>query len=194
MIYTLEKYKCNRPNKVIQWFLGSQTWSINTYICFNLCDTSKSSKSTKGSHKYVHVHNGSQSVFVFVFLTSFFSIHPFHSKSNKKKNKKTLHTFYSDILNPPCWSFEKTKCFLVHGWTLKAKSASECKLLSERRSGSLRSSLVKTAASLAWFFMIRPRSARMRLSCSASTEFMSSIPDRSAKKKGRERKGWEKRC
>lgn len=116
--------------------------------------------------------------------------HPFFSKplclrqsNNKKKPKTFLHTFYSNILTPQSWSFEKSKRFLVQGWTLKAKSASECRLLSERRSGSLRRSLVKTAASLAWFFMIRPRSARMRLSCSTSTEFMSSTPERSGQRR-----------
>lgn len=34
------------------------------------------------------------------------------------------------------------------GWTLKARSCSECMLLRERRSGSFRSSLVKMAISL----------------------------------------------
>ncbi|KAK0131429.1 hypothetical protein N1851_033881 [Merluccius polli] len=57
-------------------------------------------------------------------------------------------------------------------WTLKASSCSECMLLRVRRSGSLSSSLVYTAVSLGgWFLAMRLRSARISVSCSASTEF-----------------------
>lgn len=49
-------------------------------------------------------------------------------------------------------------------WTLKASSCSECMLLSERRSGSFRSSLVKMADSLGWFLVMRLRRARIRVS------------------------------
>lgn len=66
-------------------------------------------------------------------------------------------------------------------WILKASSCSECMLLSERRSGSLSSSLVKVANSLGWFLVIRLRSAQINVSCSASTEFTFSIPERSVR-------------
>lgn len=64
-------------------------------------------------------------------------------------------------------------------WTLKASSCSECMLLSERRSGSLSSSLVKMADSLGWFLVMRLRRARISVSCRASTEFTFSMPERS---------------
>lgn len=64
--------------------------------------------------------------------------------------------------------------------TLKVSSSSECTLLRERRSGSFRSSLVKVATALMWFFMMRFLRARIRVSCRASTEFTSSMPERSA--------------
>lgn len=52
----------------------------------------------------------------------------------------------------------------VQEWTLKASSCSECMLLSERRSGSLSSSLVKIADSLGWFLVMRLRRARISVS------------------------------
>lgn len=64
-------------------------------------------------------------------------------------------------------------------WTLKASSCSECMLLSERRSGSLSSNLVKMADSLGWFLVMRLRRARISVSCRASTEFTFSMPERS---------------
>lgn len=67
-------------------------------------------------------------------------------------------------------------------WTLKASSCSECMLLSERRSGSLSSSLVKMADSLGWFLVMRLRRARISVSCRASTEFTFSMPERSGRR------------
>lgn len=69
-------------------------------------------------------------------------------------------------------------------WTLKASSCSECMLLSERRSGSLSSSLVKMADSLGWFLVMRLRRARISVSCRASTEFTFSMPERSGRTEG----------
>lgn len=66
-----------------------------------------------------------------------------------------------------------------HGWTLKARSCSECMLLSERNSGSLRSSLVKMALSFGWLCVMRLRKPRISDSCSASTDFAFSNPERS---------------
>lgn len=87
---------------------------------------------------------------------------------------------------------EAVKCYGGGGtfknfqeWTLKASSCSECMLLSERRSGSLSSSLVKTAESLGWYLVMRPRRALISISCRASTEFTFSMPERS----GRGRRG-----
>lgn len=74
------------------------------------------------------------------------------------------------------------------GCTLKESSSSECMLLSERSSGSLSSSLVKVVdESSPWFCITRFRSARISLSCRASTAFRSWIPERS--EAGQEREG-----
>lgn len=80
----------------------------------------------------------------------------------------------------------RSGCARVQEWTLKASSCSECMLLRERRSGSFSSSLVKMADSLGWFLVMRLRSARISVSCSASTEFTFSMPERSAGRRGAE--------
>lgn len=64
------------------------------------------------------------------------------------------------------------------GWTLKARSSSECMLFKERRSGNFRRSFVKIEASFGWFSLLRSLSGWRFLQ--ASTELTFSIPDRSA--------------
>lgn len=52
-------------------------------------------------------------------------------------------------------------------------------LFKERKSGSFKSSFVNIEASFGWFFVIKVLSARISISCNASTELTFSIPDRS---------------
>lgn len=77
------------------------------------------------------------------------------------------------------------------GCTLKESSSSECMLLRERSSGSLRRSLVNVVAdSSPWFCITRFRSTRISLSCRASTEFRSWIPERSGSEQRGEKQGF----
>lgn len=64
-------------------------------------------------------------------------------------------------------------------------------LFKERRSGNFRRSFVKIEASFGWFFIIKVLSARMSVSCKASTELTFSIPDRSVES---EEQGERRRC
>lgn len=74
---------------------------------FSIC-VMPPSKSTKVSHKYVHVYI--MAVYLF-FLFFFFKSSIHHTlPSLKARESLTLHTFYSDIFKPPkSWSFDKDK-------------------------------------------------------------------------------------
>lgn len=66
-------------------------------------------------------------------------------------------------------------------------------LFKERKSGNFKRSFVKIEASFGWFFIIKVLSARISVSCSASTELTFSIPDRSkGKERGKKKRVGEK--
>lgn len=107
MICTLEKFKRNRPTKVIKWFsLDHRNDPSKHRFVFNLCDASF--KIHKGFTQIrACIYNGS----LFVFFCFFFKSSIHHTlPSLKARESLTLHTFYSDIFKTPkSWSFDKDK-------------------------------------------------------------------------------------
>lgn len=100
----------------------------------------------------------------------------------RKRQSLWCHCYLTILSLVPCNQPVKPACFDQCVSTRNDSSFSECMLFRVRKSGSRSSSLVNREVSLGVFFRMTERRARIKVSCSCSTNEAFSIPERSERK------------